>query len=103
VNATTTKATWDSLGNPSYIREVYNNGAYAYRYVVHDSKAYNANVSYRFGKENRWLRETDIRIGVNNVLNAKPPLSADTRGYDVGLYNNLARGRIYSLQLTRRL
>lgn len=103
VNATTTKTLWDSLGNPTYIREVYNNGAYAYRYVVHDSKSYNVNVSYRFGKESRWLRETDVRIGVNNVLNAQPPLSADTRGYDVGLYNNLARGRIYSLQITRRL
>ncbi|MBI5690790.1 MAG: TonB-dependent receptor [Verrucomicrobia bacterium] len=100
--ATTTKATWDSLGNPSYIQEVYNNGSYVYRYVVHDSKSYNVNASYRFGEQAGWLKSTDIRVSVNNVLNAKPPLSSDTRGYDVGLYNTMARGRIYSLQITRR-
>ena len=44
--------------------------AYAYRYVVHDSRVYNVNLSYRFGRESRWLRNTDFRIGVNNVLNA---------------------------------
>jgi hypothetical protein len=101
--ATTTKATWDSLGNPSYIQEVYNNGSYVYRYVVHDSKSYNVNASYRFGEQAGWLKNTDVRVSVNNVLNAKPPLSSDTRGYDVGLYNTMARGRIYSLQITRRL
>ena len=82
---------------------MFNNGAYAYRYVVHDSKSYNVYLNYRFATENRWLKNTDIRLGANNVLNAKPPLSSDTRGYEVGLYNTMARGRVYSLQITKKL
>ena len=100
--ATTTQATWDSLGNPSYVQPVFNNGAYSYRYIIHDSKAYNVHLTYRFASENRYLKNTDVRLGANNVLNAKPPLSADSRGYDVAVYNTLARGRIYSLQITKK-
>ena len=103
VNATTTQATWDSLGDPTYIQPVFNNGAYSYRYVVHDSKSFNLYLTYRFNKENRYLKNTDIRLGANNVLDAKPPLSADSRGYDVGVYNTMARGRVYSLQITKQL
>ncbi len=103
VNATTTQAVWDSLGNPSYIQPVFSNGAYQYRYVVHDSKSYNLFVSYRLASQNRWLNQTSIRVGVNNLFNAEPPLSADSRGYEPSLYNVLARGRTYSLQITKKL
>ena len=103
VNATATSAQWDSLGNPSYIQPVFNNGAVAYRYIVHDSKTYNVYLTYRVPSENRWLKNMDLRLGVNNVLDAKPPLSSDTRGYEVGVYNTIARGRIYSLQITKKL
>lgn len=103
VNATTTQAVWDSLGNPSYIKPVFNNGAYSYRYVVHDSKSYNAHVTYRVKAQNRWLNETSIRLGVNNVFNTEPPLSSDSRGYEPSLYNVMARGRTYSLQVTKKL
>jgi iron complex outermembrane receptor protein len=100
--ATTTVATWDSLGNPSYIRPVFNNGNTVYRYVVSDSISYNTYVNYRFDGRNRWMSNTSVRVGVNNLFDAKPPLSSDSRGYDPSLYNTMARGRSYSLQLTKK-
>jgi outer membrane receptor protein involved in Fe transport len=103
VNATTTQTVWDSLGNPGYIQPIFNNGAYSYRYVVHDSKSYNVFASYRITTQNRWVNQTTVRIGVNNLFDAKPPLSADSRGYEPSLYNIMARGRTYSLQVTKKL
>ncbi len=103
VNATTTQAVWDSLGNPTYIKPIFNNGAYSYRYVVHDTKNYNVYVSYRISAQNRWLNDTRLRLGVNNLFDAKPPLSADSRGYEVGLYNTMARGLTWSFQATKKL
>ena len=103
VNATTTQAVWDSLGNPRYIRPGFSNGAYSYRYVVHDSNSYNVFVTYRAGASHRWLRNTSLRLGVNNLFDAQPPLSADSRGYDPAIYNVMARGRTYSLQVTKKL
>ena len=44
-----------------------------------------------------------LRLGVNNLLNSIPPLSADSRGYEPSLYNTMARGRTYSLQVTKKL
>lgn len=102
-NATTTAATFASLGAPAYIEPVFTNGAFSYRYVVHDSKSYNAFVTYRVSVQNRWLNQTSIRLGVNNLFDAKPPLSADSRGYDPAAYNSLARGQSWSVQLTKKL
>jgi hypothetical protein len=103
LGATTTAATWESLGRPGYIQPIFNNGAYSYRYVVHDSKSYNLHASYRFAASNRWLNDTHVRIGINNLFDAAPPLSTDSRGYDPAVYNVMARGRTYSLQLTKKL
>ncbi len=103
VNATTTSAIWDSLGQPGYIAPIYTNGTYSYRYVVHDTKSYNIFASYKIGGDNRWFRDTTFRAGVNNLFNAKPPLSADSRGYDPSMYNVMARGRTYSVQITKKL
>ncbi len=103
LNATTTQATWESLGRPSYIMPIFNNGAYSYRYLVHDSNSYNVFATYRVASQNRWFKNLDLRVGVNNIFDSTPPLSADSRGYDVSLYNVMARGRTYSLQLTKKL
>jgi len=100
--ATTTLATWDSLGNPNYIRPVFNNGTTVYRYIVSDTISYNTYLSYRFDGRNRWVNNTSVRVGVNNLFDAEPPLSSDSRGYDPSLYNTMARGRSYSLQLTKK-
>jgi outer membrane receptor protein involved in Fe transport len=48
------------------------------------------------------LNNTSVRVGVNNLFDAEPPLSSDSRGYDPSLYNTMARGRSYSLQLTKK-
>ncbi len=101
--ATTTQLVWDSLGNPSYIRPVATAGTTVYRYVVRDTVSYNTYVTYRVNSQNRWLARTSVRLGVNNLLNLEPPLSADSRGYEPSLYNVIARGRTYSLQITKRL
>ncbi|HKB89443.1 MAG TPA: TonB-dependent receptor, partial [Opitutaceae bacterium] len=102
-NATTSKTIYDSLGDPSYIQPVFSNGAFAYRYVVHDSKSYNVFVTYRLSVQNRWLNDTSIRLGVDNVLNAQPPLASSSIGYDASVYNTMARGRVFSIQFTKRL
>jgi outer membrane receptor protein involved in Fe transport len=101
--ATTTQLIWDGLGRPSYIRSVVTNGTTVYRYVVSDAISYNAYMSYRVKSENRWLARTSVRLGVNNLFDKEPPLSADSRGYEPSLYNVLARGRTFSLQITKRL
>ncbi len=103
VNATITAAQYADFGNPGYIQPVFNNGAYSYRYVVHDSNSYNLFVSYRAARESRWFKNTSVRLGVNNLFDLKPPLSADSRGYDPSVYNVIARGRTYSLQVTKKL
>lgn len=104
VNATTTKATWDALGNPGYIQPVFSNGAYSYRYVIHDTKTYNAFLGYRLTAKNRWLADMDIRVSVNNVFDAKPPLAGgNSSGYETSVYNTLARGRSYALQFSKKL
>jgi iron complex outermembrane receptor protein len=103
VAATTSQTTYDSLGDPGYIRPVFSNGAYSYRYVVHDSESYNVNLNYRFTSKNQWLNDTEFRLGINNVLNTKPPLSANSIGYDPTVYNVMARGRTFSFQITKKL
>jgi outer membrane receptor protein involved in Fe transport len=101
--ATVTAVQYADLGAPGYLQPVFNNGAYSYRYVVHDSNAYNLFVGYRVPAQSRWLNGTSFRLGVNNLFDLKPPLSSDSRGYETGLYNVIARGRTYSLQITKKL
>ena len=59
--ATTTQATADSLGNPSYIVPVFTNGSTVYRYRVGDAISYNASVSYRIRTASKWLNDTTVR------------------------------------------
>jgi len=101
--ATTTQAVWDSLGDPKYIVPVFTNGTTVYRNHVADTMSYNANVSYRLRTKNKWTNDTTIRLGVINFMNKKPPLSSDSRGYDPAIYNLMARGLSWSIQLTKQL
>ena len=102
-NATTTQATYLALGSPGYIAQTFTGGGWTYRYIVHDTLTYNTYASYRLSSKNRWLNRTTIRVGVVNLFNTKPPLSSDSHGYDPAVSNNLARGRAWSLQVTKEL
>ncbi|MBI2813655.1 MAG: TonB-dependent receptor [Opitutae bacterium] len=102
--ATTTQSIADSLGNPGYIVPVFTNGSTVYRYRVGDSMSYNASVSCRIrAQDNKWLKDTTVRVGVVNLFNATPPLSSDSRGYDPAVYNLMARGQSWSLQISKKL
>ncbi len=104
VGATTDQGTYDSLGKPNYIVPVFTNGSTVYRFRVGDSMSYNASVSYRIrSTDNKWLNDTTVRVGVVNLFNAVPPLSSDGRGYDPAIYNLMARGQAWSVQITKKL
>ncbi len=101
---TTSRATYESLGSPSYLRPIFTNGSTFYRYVISDTRTYNTFVTYRLGREgvHHLLQETSLRLGVNNLFNTAPPLSDDNNGYETALYNTMAKGRMYSLTVTRK-
>jgi iron complex outermembrane receptor protein len=101
---TTSQAVYESLGRPSYIQPVFTNGSTVYRMVHRDTQTYNVFVSYRVDRSDArsWLRDTSIRVGVNNLFNTEPPLSDDNNTYEPALYNTMAKGRLYSVTVTRR-
>lgn len=102
-DATTTLAGYEGAGSPSYIAVVYNDGQ-TYYYEKGDSQLQiNLGLSYKFGDDARsWLRNTRVRLGVNNVLDEEPALyDADGTGYTGGTGTSLWIGRAYSLSLTR--
>jgi iron complex outermembrane recepter protein len=100
----TSQAIYDALGQPSYIKPVFTNGSTIYRMVHPEVMSYNVFGSYELGdrKARRWLRETSLRVGVNNVFGKEPPLSDDNNTYETALYNTLAKGRIYSVTITKK-
>lgn len=100
---TTSASTFESVGSPSYIQPIFTNGALTYRYRVSESVSYNTYVSYRIRSAAGWLDNTTVRFGVVNLFGTEPPLSSDSRGYDAAIYNRLARGRSWSVQITKRL
>ena len=100
---TTSRATYEALGSPASIKPVFTNGSTLYRMVHRDTQTYNAFLSYRLRKTDTrsWLRDTSVRVGVNNLFNAEPPLSDDNNSYESALFNTMAKGRMYSLTLTK--
>lgn len=100
----TSQAAYESLGRPSYIQPVFTNGGMVYRMVQRDTASYNTFVTYRLGTGDLrgWLRDTSVRVGVNNLFNREPPLSDDPNTYEPALYNTLAKGRSYSVTLTKK-
>ena len=101
---TTSRATYEALGSPASIKPVFTNGSTLYRMVHRDTQTYNAFLSYRLRKTDTrsWLRDTSMRVGVNNLFNAEPPLSDDNNTYESALFNTMAKGRMYSLTLTKK-
>jgi iron complex outermembrane receptor protein len=101
--ASTTQAVYESLGQPSYIMVAEDQGVMNYWYRVEESLSFNAFVSKRFGPDaGKWWRNTSVRLGVTNLTAEEPPLSADPSGYQASVYNYLAVGRTWTLEVTRR-
>ncbi len=104
--ATTTEAIYQSLGQPGYIEPFFTAGRTLYRRVIDPVVSYNLSVGYRFGENSpEWLRDTRLRLGVVNLTNKEPPLSAagsDNFGYDPSVNQSLLTGRAWSLEISRK-
>ncbi len=101
--ATTTAATYASLGSPGYISKQFDSGSYLYRYVAHDIVTFNAFFGRSFGAESaKWLRGSGVRIGVVNLTDREPPLTSGAFGYSSGVHGSLLAGRTWTLELTRK-
>jgi iron complex outermembrane recepter protein len=101
--ATTAASVYESLGRPGYIVVMQDLGAMNYYFRVRSSLSFNAFVSHRFDRNApRWLRDSAVRLGVNNLTDEAPPLGPDTPGYFASVYNYLALGRTWTLELSRR-
>jgi outer membrane receptor protein involved in Fe transport len=99
---TTTQAVWESLGRPSYIVRQFTNGAYAYRYLMHDSVTFNASVGYRFGASSpAWLRQTRLRLGVVNLADKAPPMASGQSTYSPSVNQSMVVGRTWTMELTK--
>ena len=102
--ATTTLAGYTGAGSPDYIKVVNNNGTTSYIEIGEDAWQLNLGLSYKFGHDQMsWLRDTTVRLGVNNVLDDDPPLSAGQTGYSGSLGSSLWVGRAFSLTFSREL
>jgi outer membrane receptor protein involved in Fe transport len=102
-SASTTKDVYDALGRPDYISHYVDSGGVArYRYLVTSSISHNAYVNYAIGRQRgRLLGNTSLRVGVNNVFDAEPPIADEDYGYRRGAATN-PRGRTFYSQITKR-
>jgi hypothetical protein len=102
-SAATTLAIYEYLGRPHYIDNTTTTNAGATRYLLRVEPMYQHNVSggYRFDRRARFalLRNSSVRLGVNNIFNSDPPIADATYGYQSGAYN--PRGRQYWLELAK--
>lgn len=101
---TVTAAVYDSLGRPSYIDPIYTNGNTVYRLVIDPVVTYNLSSGYRFERGASWFGDTRVRLGIVNLTDKEPPLSAnsDGFGYDPSTSQSLLNGRTWSLEVTSR-
>ena len=101
--ATTNATTYNALGQPDYIRPVFNNGTTTYYEEGYDALQVNLGLSYRFQNDaNKWVAGTTIRLGINNILDEEPSEAATASGYNPNTGGSLWLGRAYSLTFTRR-
>ncbi len=85
---------------------VYNNvgtGTVNYYEVGKSQTQFNAAVSYRFSAQApRWIRRTQLRLGVNNLFDTNPaPANMSSQGYTGGSGSSLWVGRAFSFTTTR--
>jgi outer membrane receptor protein involved in Fe transport len=100
--ATTTAAVYQSLGAPSYIKVINNNGAISYVEKGDSQEQYNVAFGYGWGKQaSKYLRNTSVRLGCNNLLDGEPTRTASASGYSGSTGTSLFVGRAYTLQVSR--
>jgi iron complex outermembrane receptor protein len=101
--ASTTREVYEALGKPEYISKYQDSGGVMrYRYLVTASVNHNANVGYTIGRlRGSMFANTAVRFGVNNVMDAEPPVADEDSGYRRGAATN-PRGRNFYAQLTKR-
>ena len=99
----TTKEIYDVLGQPDYITTyVDSGGVRRYRYLVTSSTTHNAYANYAFPKQRgKLLSNVSVRVGVNNVFDAEPPLADSDVGYQTGAGTN-PRGRTFYSQISKQ-
>lgn len=99
----TTLTIFEYLGRPDYIDNTTTTNAGTTRYLlkVRATYTHNFNAGYRFDRRHKitHLRNSSVRLGVNNVLNSDPQLVDATYGYQGSAYN--PRGRQYWLELAK--
>lgn len=102
-SALTTLAVYETLGRPDYILPFNNSGTVRYALHVAASVQHNLNVGYRFSRNHSipLLRRTNVRFGINDVLNSSPPIADNTFGYQSGTYN--PRGQSFWLEISKEL
>lgn len=98
------KAVYDSLGQPSYIKAFYTNGNTVYRLVIDPVVSFNFSLGYHLDLPQSRFGDTRLRLGIANLTDRKPPLSAnsDGFGYDPSTSQSLLNGRTFSLEVTSR-
>lgn len=96
-------ASYALLGSPSYISKQFDSGAFLYRFVVREVVSFNASLGYRFKQEApRLLRNSSIRLGVVNLSDKEPPLTAGAVGFSAAVHANLFQGRTWTVELTKQ-
>jgi outer membrane receptor protein involved in Fe transport len=100
-SAATTEPIYRALGGPGYIKVFNDNGVTRYLLRVDPMITHNAWASYRFDRrDSRWLRNTSVRVGVNNVLDRDPQLADEQYGYFTGSAN--PRGRTFTFEVAKK-
>ncbi|MBL9200258.1 MAG: TonB-dependent receptor [Opitutaceae bacterium] len=67
-------------------------------YIVRDDFTLNAHLARRF--TNGLLRDTTVRLGMNNVFDREPPFAADNTGTALGSHD--PRGRAFYAEVSRK-
>ncbi len=101
--ATTTQATYESLGRPEYIQPFFTQGRTIYRLVVDPFITYNLSVGYQFeGTQYSLLRDAKLRLSVVNLTDEEPPLASESFGYDPSVSQSLLSGRSWNVEISRK-
>ena len=98
------RAVYENLGSPSYIKPFTTNGNTVYRLVIDPVVSFNFSLGYRLDMATSRFGDTRLRLGIANLTDRKPPLSAnsDGFGYDPSTSQSLLNGRTFSLEVTSR-